>query len=322
VELALIFALALAVAYFGYLAMGLLRSSAIDETFDGGRARAAVERQVAFGTRTTGTPSSLQTSDWMVDQLTSLGWDVLIQTFPISADVEARNIVAIRTPDSPPAGVAMLATHYDSRLAADLDPNPENRSQPAPGANFGASGAAVLLELARTLDVDRGGHTVCLAFLDAEANEGIPGWGARTGSRQLAPTLTRDVPRCASPRLVVGLDMVGASDARFQPDLSAAQWINLGIWRTAAELGHSATFPTTIAESPWSGSQTAFADEGFATGAIVDRDFPNARTLSDTPAFISAATLEAVGRTLEEWLERGAPAPPGSVAPQATPVTP
>jgi hypothetical protein len=334
IELGLVVTLGLAVAFFGYLAVGLLPRSVVDSAFDAERALADVVRQVGFGARATGTQASLETSEWLIQQLTGLGWDVVVQEFSVSDPLKGRNIVAIRTPQTPSAGVAMLATHYDSRLAADEDADPDARTQPAPGANNGASGAAVLLELARTLDVDGGGQTVCLVFLDAEANGGIPGWAPFLGSRQLAAKLSRDVLRCASPRFVVALDQVGAPDARFQPDPATEPWVNQSLWATALEQGFGDRFVAEVAAEAIEGSHTAFS-QAYATSLIADRAYPHARTLADTPEMVSAETLAAVGRTLEVWLEQGAPEPsapepsapgtpaaPGSEAPPPAPAAP
>jgi len=321
VELVLIMTLALAVAFFGYLAVGLLPRNVVSESFNGRRALANVERQVAFGARATGTRASIEMSEWLINQLTGLGWDVVIQEFAVQDPLRGRNVIAIRSPQTPSAGVAMLATHYDTRLAADADPDPAQRTKAAPGANNGASGAAVLLELARTLDVDAGGHTVCLAFLDAEANEEIPGWLPWLGSRQLAGSLSRDVLRCASPRFVVALDQVGAPDARFAPDPAAAPWINDALWTDNPLPDPGGNFAAGQAGTPLVNSHTAFAAAGFQTGLISDRAYALARTTADLPAVLSAQTLETVGRRLESWMESGAPVPtnPGPGAAAATP---
>lgn len=309
VELALVLTLALAVAYFGYLAWGLLPNDGVDERFDGRRALATVERQLAFGSRTTGTQSSINMGNWLVQQLTGMGWDVVVQEFVVNEPLKVRNIIAIRTPQSPSPNVAMLVTPYDSRLAADADLNEAARAQPAPGANAGASGTALLLELARTLDVESGGNTVCLAFLDAEANGGIPGWAPFVGSNQLAHSLSRDVLRCASPSLVVALNEVGAAGAHFQPDPAATPWINDALWKLAAELGFSETFVAQPAAFARAASHTAFAEVGYDVGLIMDSAPSLAGTLADTAGRLSAETLGRVGQLLESWLEKGAPRP-------------
>lgn len=313
VELTLVLTLALAVAFFGYLALGLLPNNVVDESFAGARALANVERQLDFGPRTVGSEGGRATSEWLIQQLTGLGWDVVVQEPPVDSPLRWRNVVAVRSPANAAADVAMLVSHYDSRLVADADPDEANRTLPPPGANNGASGTAVLLELARTLDVDAGGNVVCLAFLDGEANEGVPDAEPFIGSDELARALVRGANdallRCASPRVVVAIDQVGAPTARFQPDPAGEPWVNASLWATAAEVGLSDTFVADLAVEPLSGSHTAFAEAGFATALVADREDPNARTLQDSAEALSAEMLGRVGNVLERWLEAGAPQP-------------
>lgn len=309
VELALVSGLALAVAFFGYLALGLLPRDPADEDFAGSRALDDVGRQMAYGTRSTGTQGSADMSRWLVQQLTGMGWDVVIQEYPIGDARMARNLIAIRSPETAPEGgapVGLLATHYDTRLTADGETDPGAQPQPAPGANNGASGTAVLLELARTLDVEAVGHTICLAFFDGDANAGLPGWEGRLGSAHFARTLAQDAPRCAAPRFAVALDMVGSDSAIYRIDPAADAMLSDRLWRTAAELGYGSSFlpeagPDTL------NAHTPFAAQGIPSALIADLDYPAARTLADTASRISESALQRVGRTLETWLESGAP---------------
>ena len=195
VELILTGALLAAVAFFGYLGYGLLRPEIINEPFSGEKALANVEKLLAFGPRITGTESSLKTGDWLVEQLRLMGWDVVIQPFQVQDTLSGRNILAVRSHSKPGSPVAMLTTHYDTRLVADQDPDPANRQRPTLGANAGASGAAVLLELARTLDVEATGHTDLPGLLRRRGECGLAGLGAADGqfdlcakpARQCAP---------------------------------------------------------------------------------------------------------------------------------------
>src|SRR5690606_12426761 len=116
-------------------------------------------QQMEFGPRITGTEAHAQMGDWLIEELSNLGWMVYIQPYEISAEnVPARNIIAVRG-EGP---TAILGAHYDTRMFADQDPDPDKHIEPVPGANDGASGVAVLLELARTLDVAATGKSVCL----------------------------------------------------------------------------------------------------------------------------------------------------------------
>lgn len=302
IELILISALLAAVGFFGYLGYGLLRPDVVNEAFSGERALANVRSQLDFGPRITGTEVSLRMGDWLVEQLRLLGWDVVIQPFTINEQVQGRNIVAVRSPSQPGAPVALLVTHYDTRLVADADPDPARQQTPSPGANAGASGPAILLELARTLNVDASGHTVCLAFFDAEANAGLPGWDAHIGSRLFVESLPGSVPRCAAPRFVVGVDQAGAINQRFFQNEAGDPALNAALWGVADNLELGARFPDQSRPMPLSVT-TVFTDS--ATADIMSTDYPYRATLADTLDKLSADTLGATGLLLETWLESG-----------------
>lgn len=310
VEMVLVAILLAAVFFFGYLGYGLLRPEIIDEPFTGERALANVARQLEFGVRSTGTEGSQRTGDWLVEQLRVLGWDVVIQPIAIGDTLAGRNILGVRSPNQAGAPVAILAAHYDTRLVADADPDPARQTLPPPGANANGSGVAVLLELARTLDVDASGYTVCLAFFDAEANAGLPGWAPYIGSQIFVDSQPESVPRCAAPQFVVELEQVGAAGQVFQQN-AAASAVQEAIWQTGARLGWDETFAPAPETSeagepnapPAADALSPFAAAGVTVARIAAADYPYAATMEDTLEQVSAATLERVGRTLESWLE-------------------
>ena len=304
VELVLVGILLAAVLFFGYLGYGLLRPEIIDEPFSGEKALANVARQLEFGARSTGTEGNQRMGDWLIEQLRILGWDVVIQPITIGDTLTGRNIVGVRSPEQAGAPVAILATQYDTRLVADADPDPARQTTPPPGANDNASGVALLLELARTLNVDASGHTLCLAFFDAEANAGLPGWSPQVGSQIFVDSQPESVPRCASPQFVVGVNQVGAADQIFYQDAAADRTLQDAIWQTAADLGWADTFQPAIKPAQ-AGVQTPFQATDVATASIAGADYPFAATTLDTLDRLAAATLERVGLTLETWLEQG-----------------
>ena len=304
IELLLIGTLLLSVLFFGYLGYGLLRPEVISETFSGEKALANAQKQVEFGPRVTGTERSTRMGDWLIDQLRLLGWDVVIQPFPVGNTITARNIIAVRSHSKAGAPVALLTTPYDTRLVADADPEPANQQSPPLGANTGASGTALLLELARTLNIEATGHTVCLAFFDAETNGGLPGWEANMGSRLFVDSLPDSVPRCASPRFAVDVNNVGAADQRFFRDESGDPQLQESIWRAADNLKWSTWFPDAERPLP-PDSHTAFQQQGVPAAALIGYDYPYQNTLQDTLDKLKAETFQHAGVTLETWLEAG-----------------
>jgi hypothetical protein len=302
IELALIATLSVAVYFFGYLGYGLLQPDLVEDTFSGTRALETATTMVNFGPRVTGTGSSAEMGDWLIAQLRALGWDVVIQPFSVQEGVEGRNIIAVQSNTKPGAPVILVTTPYDTRLAADADPDPANRQRSGPGADEAASGAATLLELARVLGVQSTGHTICLAFFDAEQNGGLPGWEANMGSTVFVRSLPSSVPRCASPRVVVNLNQVGTAGQVFSRHTDADPDFQTGIWRTAANLDYEATFVETEVANP-AGVQTAFQAEKIPTVTISGAESPLIHTMKDTVDQLSADTFQAVGMTIETWLE-------------------
>src|SRR5690606_10859896 len=194
-------------AYFGFLGYGLLTPSFVLEPFSADRALQYATQQLEFGPRATGTPGNIQMGDWMVEELRLSGWDVTIQPFTAGNGTPARNIIAVRSSNPPSDRAGLFMTHYDTRLVSDRDPDTDEQTKPTPGANAGASGVAVLLELARSLDVSATEHTVCLVFLDAEENDGIDGWETTEGADVFVRRLENDLSRCRAPRFALYLDM-------------------------------------------------------------------------------------------------------------------
>ncbi len=268
--------------------------------FDGAQALLHVEQQLKFGPRLTHSMASRRFRNWLTDLLVTLGWQVHTHSFPVPDEGTGVNVIAAR--GSGP--VVLLGAHYDSRLVADEDPAPGLRDRPVPGANDGASGVAVLLELARVLDVARTGHTVCLAFFDAEDNGNIPGWQWIMGSQAYADALTEQ-PRCGNPEAVIIVDMVGDRDQQIFMERGGTRALSEAIWSQAADLGY-AQFLIPEPGFLIIDDHVPFLRQGIPAIVIIDFDYPHWHTVSDTLDKVSAESLERVGRVLETWLENGA----------------
>ncbi len=186
----------------------------------------------------------------------------------------------------------MLGAHYDTRFFADHDPDESKRKQPVPGANDGASGVAVLLELARTLppEID----STWLVFFDAEDNGRIEGWDWILGSRAFAEEMD------FTPNAVVIVDMIGDADLNIYFEKNSNEQIRAEIWKKANELG----YPQFINEEKYSilDDHTPFLEMGIPAVDVIDFDYPYWHTTEDTLDKVSAESLEAVGNTLWHWV--------------------
>ncbi len=258
-------------------------------SFSGERAYADVVTQVEMGNRISGSVGSEQVRQWMRAELESAGWDVEIQQterfgHPIY------NVIAKRGTE--PAQI-ILGAHYDTRMFADNDPLFENRSLPTLGANDGASGVAVLLELARTLPDDT--VPVWLVFFDAEDNGRIDGWDWILGSRAFVDEI--DI----NPQAVVIVDMIGDADLNIHLEKNSDKTIRAEIWSTAEGLGYGDVFINTEKYAMLD-DHTPFLEANIPAVDLIDFDYPYWHTLADTPDKVSAQSLQAVGDTLWHWV--------------------
>lgn len=261
-----------------------------DLQFSGDRAFAHLQAQMQWIPRHTGTPGWQQNGDYIIAQLQQTGWNVEEQRFPYNG-VSVRNIIAKR--GSGP--VLILGAHYDTRKYADNDPDPANHTQPVPGANDGASGVAVLLELAQHINTDQLGREVWLAFFDAEDNGDIEGWDWTIGASYMAQNLP------VKPEAMVLLDMIGDKDLQIYYERTSTAALQQSIWQSAAELGYTQFIPEP--KYAMIDDHTPFLQQGIPAVDLIDFDYPPWHTVSDTSDQTSAASLEAVGRTIERWLE-------------------
>ncbi len=257
--------------------------------FDGTRAYTDVQTQVDMGPRTPGSAGHAQVREWMRKELESAGWIVEVhETEALGNPIY--NLIAKRS-DAPPK--VILAAHHDTRIFADNDPDENKRTQPVPGANDGASGVAVLLELARTLPQDT--VPVWLVFFDAEDNGRIEGWDWILGSRAFANEIA------VQPQAVVILDMIGDANLNIHYEKNSDQTIRTEIWDTAARLGYEEAFIQTEKYSMLD-DHTPFLEKGIPAVDIIDFDYPYWHTVQDTPDKVSAESLQIVGRTIWQWV--------------------
>ncbi|HNT06377.1 MAG TPA: M28 family peptidase, partial [Anaerolineae bacterium] len=185
--------------------------------------------------------------------------------------------------------------HYDTRPIADRDPT--DPTQPVPGANDGASGVAVLLELARVLDQSKVNKQVWLAFFDAEDCGNINGWPFSVGAAHMAEHLS------VQPKAVVVVDMVGDEDQRFMWETASNDALNRSLWAVAADLGYQHQFIPRLGYSIID-DHVPFLQRGFAAIDIIDFDYPYWHTTQDTPDKVSPESLQRIGRVLQKWLEQ------------------
>jgi hypothetical protein len=271
--------------------------------FDAERAFADLETQVGFGPRVPGSEGHARTRAWLVETLTAQGAKVEEDAFQ-AAGLDLHNIVARFRPEA--AARVMLFAHWDTRPVADMDPDPARRAQPVPGANDGASGVAVLLELGRMFAAAPPPVGVDLVLLDGEdQGEFRPPYdGVLLGSKRFAK-----VYRGPRPRLGILLDMVGDRQLAIpREELSRACCPRTveKIWQAAKDLGHGGVFVDEDGAAVID-DHVPLNRAGLGVVDLIDFSYPAWHTTSDLPEATSAASLRAVGEVVAEVVYREKP---------------
>ncbi|HEX7621860.1 MAG TPA: M28 family peptidase [Anaerolineales bacterium] len=257
--------------------------------FNAQRAYQDVAAQVALGPRTPGSTAHTKAITYIQQELEKAGWKAQIQSTEWLG-FSVNNIIASRS-DTAPA--IIVGAHYDSRLLADQDSG-FGRLQPVLGANDGASGVAVLLELGRTLPPDT--VPVWLVFFDAEDNGGLDNRQWIMGSRAFVSSLT------VIPQAAVIVDMVGDVNLNIFEERNSDPILTAEIWAQAAALGFGKYFIATP-KYDMIDDHTPFLEAGIPAVDIIDFDYPYWHTSADTLGKVSAQSLKVVGETIWSWIE-------------------
>jgi acetylornithine deacetylase/succinyl-diaminopimelate desuccinylase-like protein len=263
--------------------------------FSGDSAFNYLVAQMDIGPRWPGSPGHIEVRQYITDTLTSLGWSVEPQRFDYQG-FAAMNIIAKANEGQ--GDIIIVAAHYDTRRLADQTPSAAADELPVPGAVDGASGVAVLLELARTLTLSEIPREVWLVFFDVEDNGsgGLPEWNYIAGSTYMAANLT------VQPEAVVVVDMVGDADQQLFYEGNSHPGLRQTLWTIAGDLGYGEAFIPQVNHTMID-DHLPFVEQGLVAVDIIDFDYPYWHTVEDTADKASPESLVRVGRTLEVWLE-------------------
>ena len=266
--------------------------------FDGEKAFAEIEAQVAFGPRVPGSPGHSACASYLVRKLSESADTVWTDRWShVTVAGDTLPLVNIGASfNTANRHKVLLCAHWDTRPVAEHDPDPAKRDQPIPGANDGGSGVAVLLELARIFSAEPPEVGVDIVLFDGED------YGDFYENKDVLLGSLRFASRARGYRNLLGilLDMVGDRNAGFPYE--GYSWNRLPadvrlIWDTAESLGYGSYFvrqngPAVIDD------HVPLLDRGIRCIDIVQMGLPYWHTHADTPDKCSPATREAVGRTV------------------------
>jgi Zn-dependent M28 family amino/carboxypeptidase len=216
----------------------------------------------------------------------------------IGKTVRLSNVIAIHQPDNPRK--VMLSAHWDTRPVADHERDRARARLPILGANDGASGVAVLIELARVFQQHPPPVGVIFAFFDGEDSGQSREWKSYClGSQYMANHL----PAAWQFQKGVNLDMVGDRDLAIPIEgysWKKARPLVLEVWEPALRL-----YPETFQSKrspPIFDDHLPFLERGKPYINVIDFDYPHWHTLDDTEDKCSPESLERVGRVIARFV--------------------
>jgi Zn-dependent M28 family amino/carboxypeptidase len=279
---------------------------------DGDRAYSYLKQICELGPRPAGSDANLRQRDLVAAHFKKFGASVREQPFrarhPQTGEVlEMANLIGSWFPDRPRRVV--IAAHYDTRPFPDEEFDVSRRKIPFIGANDGASGVALLMEIAHHLDADKIPWGVDLVLLDGEElvfgrNHPIDDYflGSKQFARAYADRLERKQGR---DRYVAGLilDMVGGKDLEIKQEpysVRFAPGLVREVWAVARSI-KAESFRNRLGREVLD-DHLAFNDAGIPTIDIIDFDYPFWHKADDVPENCSAASLAEVGRVVTAWL--------------------
>jgi Zn-dependent M28 family amino/carboxypeptidase len=276
--------------------------------FNADAAFALLKQQVAFGPRVPGTPGHQRQLDWMVKYLKQRADTVILQSFtavaPNGDTLHLTNVFARFKPSNPDH--ILLLAHWDTRPTADNETNLARRAQPILGANDGASGVAVLMQLADDLKRHSPPLGVDLLFVDGEDYTGDMYLGSEQFAASYAPTY--------HPLYGILLDMVGDQNPSYPIEPSSQQYapeVVQRVYDMAEKLGLGQYFPRSPGIEILD-DHIPLNKAGIHTVDLIDFAYgPDGasneywHTLQDTVAHCSPAGLAAVGRVVGAMIYSG-----------------
>ena len=276
--------------------------------FDEDHAFEYLVAQCDFGPRNPGSEGYYACLDFIINELDQSADDIILQDFRYQEQryrkrYDLQNIIARFNPDA--SFQTIISAHWDTRPWADQEDNRRDRNQPIIGANDGASGVAVLLELAKIMGETPPPIGVNLVFFDGE-DLGVPGENETycQGSRYFAKNLP--IPR---PDEAINLDMVGDKQLHIPVEKYSLEYnpnLVRYLWGRADDMGLDA-FDITPQYAIYDDHVRLHEVAGIPAINLIDFKYPNPyanfwHTMNDVPENCSAESLEQVGKLMVDYI--------------------
>ncbi len=287
----------------------------VELEFNSDNALKYVQDQLTINTtncRTPGTQGREDCARYFVNQFQLIDSEIeyVLHNFSIHS-IECQNVLFKINMQH--ENIVILGAHYDSRAKATKDnlfPN-----LPVPGANDGASGCAVLIELARIFYLIKHqlNAQIWFLFFDAEdqgydLSPGMEGWDWCEGSTKFVEQIADfyDQSRESFDFMLL-LDMVGTPNLQFISEMYSTSWLLNELFEVGRELGYTKAFPDFPVSSSILDDHKAFLDHGIPAADLIvnfwnNPDWPYHHTIGDDFSHISKESLKITGQTVEQFV--------------------
>ena len=280
--------------------------------FSADSAYAYVKAQCDFGPRVPGTDAHKRCAAYLEQALRATCDSVMVQHGNVTTfdgkNLNISNVIGVVNPSAEQR--ILLMAHWDCRPWADQDSDASKHHEPVMGANDGASGVGVLLELARMMKAQRPNVGIDIVLVDAED------WGDTDSDNEDSWALGTQYwcrnPHYGNAKPIFGVvvDMVGASGAKFSKEYFSMQYgssfVDL-VWTAAAEAGYGNFFVANGGGAVTDDHVSVNKIAGIPCIDIIDMRtdsktgfYDGWHTTHDTFDRIDPATLKAVGQTLAQ----------------------
>jgi glutaminyl-peptide cyclotransferase len=276
--------------------------------FDADKAWTALVKQCEFGPRVPSTPAHDKCQAYILEEMKKSCPDAHEQPFSYywrygHKTLKMANLLGTQNWKDAKSRVVLLA-HWDSRPMADRDPNPANQNTPIMGANDGASGVAVLLELARVMKDRLPKDVGVMYFMTDGEDVGPDSEDMYLGVKQFMKELT-----APKPDYGILIDMIGDKDLQVPMEpgsLHAAPDLLRAFYKNAADNNLGSTFPAQIGPEI-EDDHLPLIKGKIPTIDLIDFDFAPWHTVGDVVSTCSAQSLKKIGASLETWLLKDPP---------------
>ncbi len=273
-----------------------------------------MQDQLDIGFRIPGTPERVNCANYFISKFKEINSNFTYVLYNFTLDfIDCQNLLFKLNEDN--SNIVILGAHYDSRAKATKDPITANRDQPVPGGNDGASGCAVLIELAKRLYSERNNLTCQIWFLFFDAEDqgkdnayGIDKWKWCEGSQRFVSDINHFYDSgVENIECMILLDMVGGENLQFINEQYSTSSLLDELFIIGRQLGYVNQFPSNPESALITDDHRAFVSAKIPSADLIinfwdNPSWPYHHTTEDDLSHISNTSLEITGKTVEQFI--------------------